>query len=410
MTKRRRRAWVVAVMATAAGVLVGVGLWIAPSLKSPEQAAADAAAPPASLVTVAVERRALVEKVLLRGKVEAGVAIKVAPPVSGPTAVVTKVLVAPKDTLVEGKIAIEVAGEPVYPLVLPFPLYRDLVDGMTGPDVHEVQKALRRLGYPAPASGVFDVATQSSVRRMYLARGYRPAERAGATSGEATAPTPTSATPAPPKPTAQVVLPKSHVIRVDRVNRVVSLVPVVVGDVLGAGSPAAPPDGGGPSAPAPGSVLLELDAGQATVVATVGHDQISSLKPGGAAEVIDDVLGATSAATVQSIGTEPKQGADGVAGFDVRFSFAGTAMEPTPNHTVRITVGDATAAAPVLAVPVSAVYSMTDGTTFVTVDDHGKTSDHKVRTGTSAGGWVEIVSAPTELREGVLVVVGREST
>ncbi|WP_152552134.1 peptidoglycan-binding domain-containing protein [Actinokineospora spheciospongiae] len=401
MTRRRR--WVRPVVITLAfAVVLGAATWVAPSLKSPEQVAADAAAPPPSLITVAAQRKTLVEKVLLRGKVEAGASIGVSAPVTGPNAVVTNVFVSAGDVLVEGKVVVEVSGEPVFPLVLPFPLYRDISDGMTGPDVHEVQKALRRMGYRVPGSGAFDAATQAALGRMYLARGYRLTQRS--------APPAATTTPAAGDPQEEVhppvavALSKAHVIRIDRPTRVISKVGVAIGDVLGqTAAPGAGESGGNGQSQA----LFELDAGPATVTAVVGQDQIGALRPGAAAEVIDDVGGTRSTAAVETVGTTPRQGSDGAPGYDVRLVFRGPALAPTPNHTVRVTVGDTTGAAPVLAVPITAVYSRMDGSTFVTVEDRGATTDHDVRVGGTADGWVAIVDPPTALTEGTPVVVGR---
>ncbi|MEU4237838.1 hypothetical protein [Actinoplanes sp. NPDC026619] len=68
----------------------------------------------------------------------------------------------------------------------------------------------------------------------------------------------------------------------------------------------------------------------------------------------------------------------------------------------------AASATKVLAVPVTALYSRPDGTTFVTtVSEHDKTADVTVTTGQIAGGWVEI--RDPELAEGVRVVVGEQT-
>lgn len=381
---------VTVVAAMAFGVILG------PRVKSPAQAVADAAPPRASLVTAMVERRVLAETVVLRGTVEPGASIKLAIPagLEGPTAVVTAVPAEPGSPLREGAVLVEVAGAPIFGLVLPFPLYRDLTDGVSGPDVREVQRALTRLGYRTTVDGTFGSGTQDALRRFYRARGYQVPENVASTGDPATTdePAPPAGQPPPTRPTRTPMLPRTHVVRLDKPDRTISTVPVRVGTVL----------------TEPAAVLAELDAGSATISAVATQQQVALLVPGTAAEIVDDVRGQDSTAAVRTVATEPTQ-ADAGAGFQVRLVFTGTELTPTPNHTVRVTVGAALDAAPVLAVPVTAVYSRPDGTTFVTVvDDRERTVDVTVRTGRSAGGWVEIAPHGGSVGVDDRVVVGSD--
>ncbi|HEX6352229.1 peptidoglycan-binding protein [Actinophytocola sp.] len=373
--RRWRRLVATAVAVLVVAVAVAVGVFLGPRLKSPEQAVADAAPPPASLVTARVERRVLAESVVLRGTVEPGASIKleVPPGLAGPTAVVTDVRAEPGEPLREGAVLVEVAGAPVFGLVLPFPLYRDLTDGLSGPDVREVQRALVRLGYRTAVSGTFGADTQDALRRFYAARGYPVPEQAG----------PQTTTP---------MLPRTHVVRLDQPGRTISAIPIAVGAVLSE----------------PAAVLAELDAGSATITALAGQQQVALLVPGTTADIVDDVRALTSTAVVETVATEPAQGETGAA-FPVRLTFTGAELTPTPNHTVRVTIGAALDAAPVLAVPVTAVYARPDGSTFVTVvDDPERTTDVTVRTGRSAGGWVEIAPERSQLDVDARVVVGSD--
>lgn len=392
---RRRRLWwtgvllflVVAVVTAAMGIAVG------PSLKSPAQAVADAAPPPASLVTAQVERRVLAETVVVRGTVVPGESVKLLAPsgLTGPSAVVTAVPGRPGTPLPEGAVFLEVAGAPVIGLVLPFPLYRDITDGMSGPDVREVQKALGRLGFRVPADGVFGAATQDALRRFYRSRGYQvpdqattPEEAPRDGQQPATGATPTS------RPDRRPMLLKAHVVRLDRADRQISAVPVAVGTVL----------------TEPGMPILELDAGATTITALAAPEQAALVKAGTPADVAHEVRGQHARAVVDSVGTEPTQGAGGT-GFEIRLSFDGTALNPTPDYTVRVTIGAELDATAVLAVPVTAVYSRADGTTFVTeLGQDEQPVDLSVVTGRTAGGWVEIIQVDGTLDAGDAVVVG----
>ncbi|SDD25969.1 peptidoglycan-binding protein [Actinokineospora iranica] len=388
--KPARRRWVVAavVITGVAALAITAAGFVGPLVKSPRQAAADAAPPPASLVTARAESRVLSETVVLRGTVVEAPSTKVAPPtgLAGPDAVVTDVFIRPGDVLREGKAFLEVAGAPLFGLVLPFPLYRDITDGMSGPDVRELQKSLARLGFATAQDGVFGVATQSALARFYQARGYEsPTSAAAAKPPAADAPV---VTPPADKPTVR----RAHIVRLDRPDPVVSAVSVAVGDVLA--DPAAP--------------VVELDAGTTTITALATAVQAAQATPGTQARITDDVRGLQAKAAVRSVGTEPKQTEAGT-GLEVLLVFTEAPMAPTANHTVRVTLGESEDATAVLAVPVTAVYSRPDGSRFVTVAaDAGNVADVAVRTGRAAGGWVEIIAEQGGVQPGDDVVVGSE--
>lgn len=406
-TRPRRKIWVAAfTVFVASGVVLAVGgVVLGSQLKSPEQAAADAQPPAASLVTAKVEKRTLSDALLVRGTVAPGKAKVLLPPaaLSGDAAVVTKVLSRSGAELAEGTVILEVRGEPLYPLITPFPLYRDITDGMSGPDVHEVQHALSRMGYGAPRTGRFDSGTQAALARFYSDRGYPVPTGEGEPSGGGGAPAGSVANDddetdgngaAEAKPTPRLKL--SHVIALDRAGRNISAVPVMVGARLSTDT-----------------AILKLDAGASTIKATVSADQVSVVAKGAQAVIEDEVREATAIAKVSSVGTEPEETATGT-GYAVRLKFTGKSLAPTPNHTVRITIGESTEPEPVLAVPVTAIFTESDGTSHVTVADPDAspagpaTFDIDVRVGDSAGGWVAVepVDEGAELAEGADVVVG----
>ena len=179
-SRLRSRRGVLAVVVSVGSVvlLVVAAVMLGSWLRSPEQAAADAAPPKASLITVPVEERALSQPVVLRGRVLAGSSQKILPPASavGGNSVVTAVPLKKGQSIEEGRVLVAVAGQPVFALRLDFPLYRDLVGGMTGPDVSEVQTALRRLGL------AFDAP------RLDLSRRAPPTRRTSTTTDRTTQP------------------------------------------------------------------------------------------------------------------------------------------------------------------------------------------------------------------------------
>src|SRR5690606_33889032 len=130
------------------------------------------------------------------------------------------------------------------------------------------------------------------------------------------------------------------------------------------------------------TVLFEVNGGAPYVLGGASRDQAALITVGQPATVVDEATGRTSTATVDQVATEPNSDPSlGITGFAVRLSFTGEAMQPIEDRTVRVDIAAAADDAPVLAVPVTAVYSRADGTTFVTVlRADGKTNDVTVTT------------------------------
>ncbi|HEU5470661.1 MAG TPA: hypothetical protein VFV67_08405 [Actinophytocola sp.] len=371
---RRRFLVTAGVTAVTLAALVLAGTVLGPRLRSPEQAAADAAPPPASPVTATAERRVLAEPIVLRGQVTAGASTPLPPPAAavGEDSVVTKVSVQSGRTLAEGDVVIARADQPMFALVLPFPLYRDIAPGDRGADVVAVQAALRRLGHGAPRTGVLDAATQEAIHRLYAGSGWVPPA-------------------AGPDPAAGTGLKRSAVLLIDRPGRTVSAVHVRVGSVLT-----------DPKAP-----IVSLDGQPDFVAARTTAEQAKLLTAGQQATVFDDATGRRAPATVAAVGTEVATGPDGTAGVEVTLAFAGEPLPGTAGRAVRVDIAAAVGTEPVLAVPLTAVLSRPDGTTFVTaLRPNGTTADLTVTTGRIAGGWVE-VAGPAELTAGTAVIVGK---
>jgi peptidoglycan hydrolase-like protein with peptidoglycan-binding domain len=340
--------------------------------------------------------------------------------VAGAAAVVTSVPVKSGETIREGTVLVVVAGRPVIGLALPFQLYRDLYGGMTGPDVGEVQRALRRLGYGVTVNSKFDASTQAAIGRLYRDRGFDPppglaeavaglpgahaaVEQAQADLDAAIAAgegveTATAALNSAKETLATLELESGPSLTQSNVTRLtatgtVTAVKVSVGDVLAN----------------PESVLFEINGGQPYVLAGASRDQAAVIVTGQAATIVDEETGRTATATVSSVGTEPASDPNvGVTGFPIRLAFSGEPLPAVNDRSVRIDIAASSDAAPVLAVPVTAVYSRADGTTFVTVmRADGTTVDLTVTAGRVAGGWIEIIDAgDLPLAPGDLVVVG----
>lgn len=167
----------VAVVTAIAVASAAVG-WVAGQrIKSPAEIAADQAPPDPSLITVPVEMRELSQSLVVRGTVRSNESTPLeATSVSGET-IITRLTKEAGSELVEGDVAIEVAGRPVFVLEGSLPVFRNLIPTLEGPDVTQLEQALRRLGHdPGKIDGVFDGDTADAVEELYRDAGYKPVE------------------------------------------------------------------------------------------------------------------------------------------------------------------------------------------------------------------------------------------
>jgi peptidoglycan hydrolase-like protein with peptidoglycan-binding domain len=171
--KSRRRV-LVSVSAVAA-VSLGVGVAAGSRIASPEDAAAKTAAPKASQITVPVEKKVLASKVVGRGDASFDGAVNIRVETSGLTtpAVVTGKVPAVGSTITEGKALLEITGRPVIGLAGVLPMYRSLSPGSKGPDVLQLEQTLDRLGLdPGTVDDEYDTDTSQAVERLYEKAGY----------------------------------------------------------------------------------------------------------------------------------------------------------------------------------------------------------------------------------------------
>jgi len=163
-----------------AAVVIAAGLgWVFGSqIRSPAEVAADADAPEPSNITVDVVSQVLSADVITRGDIVYDEPVSVS--LSGSFAETPEKLVVTQAVevnveLVEGDMAVEVVGRPVFLLAGEIPMYRDLRPGATGDDVLQVEEALARMGFLASTpDSTWDQETGSAVAEWYQDAGYRP--------------------------------------------------------------------------------------------------------------------------------------------------------------------------------------------------------------------------------------------
>jgi hypothetical protein len=174
--RRKRIIVLVGVLGLVAIALVG-GWVVGSRIESPADAAARTAAPTPSPILVPVEERVLSSNVVARGTVRFGLpqGISIAPsPLKAKAALLTT-LPLRNTQLEEGSVILTASGRPMFALQGEIPAYRDLVPGISGDDVRQLQQALARLGFdPGPIDGKYDARTSAAVAKWYAAGGWEP--------------------------------------------------------------------------------------------------------------------------------------------------------------------------------------------------------------------------------------------
>lgn len=172
----RRQRLLLWVALTAAVVSTG-GLVASTFVKSPAQQAAEAGAPPASVLTAPVDYRVLANTVVTRGTVAASAQYEVTPAGTtqgANTPVLTAVRTKVGARVEPGSVLLEVSGRPLIVLQGSVPAYRDLKPNDDGNDVAQLQNALKQLGHyhGGDKTGHFGPATKAAVTALYQHLGY----------------------------------------------------------------------------------------------------------------------------------------------------------------------------------------------------------------------------------------------
>ena len=398
----RRRRMLLGVGIAAALLAVG-GLIGASFVKSPQQLAADTAAPPATVTTAPVVSQVLTSSVEMRGVVYPATQYDVyasapssgsgsaaaggssATGGSGSSVYVSKLDVAAGGTITNGEQLAEIDGQPLFALTGTVPAWRDLTPGESGPDVAELQKALGSLGYydDGDTPGYFGSATEYAVYLYYEHLGYTPPSSGGV-------------------PAADVVFLPSLPATVVAVN--------------------------GATGEQPGQPFLELAArGSLALTGELPPAYAGQVKAGLEVTIYDEVTGIHATGTVAELGTATTvaptgavvgigggsdsaassgsagSGSSGSSGSSSSSGSGATLFIPLTVHpsqplasalnseNVLVTVETGKTEGPVLTVPAAAIVSTASGTSYVTVvGAHGKQTQVPVTPGISENGYVQV--------------------
>lgn len=392
---KRKRLWLVGgVTAVVIALVAGLVLFVFPQVRTPQQLAAEAAPPPPSLITAVVKRRALSAKVVMRATVAPGPAFDLKPSDALATAgmVVTSIPAASATTLVSGTVVVEANGEPLIAMNWPFPAYRDIRAGDAGPDVVQLQKTLARLGYATGGTGIFDASTRKGLKQLYSDRGYK-APAGPASSGQGTGQGSASGDRGGSSSAAsigsnEVYLAARQVLVVPKPSSAVTMIPIKVGERITAET-----------------VLAKLDGQASAVVASTTPERASKVKAGAIGRLtsaggeqyeVKVTAVASAVAEVSGLGQGVK--------IDLAFGdSARAAPVSAEGATSRLEISTGSTVEG-LVVPVTAIYSMEDGSSYV-VPRSDVNQRIAVTVGANIDGSVEIKPG-SELKEGDVVVLG----
>lgn len=365
MTSSRAR-WLLLVLGFTVGT-AWFGWFLGQRSVSPQEAAAQAEPPVASLITAPVELKELVSTLVLRGRTEAsGRSNVVLEPSSRTVPIVTSIAVDAGSSVTVGQVMLEVAERPVFAFDGELPAFRTLELGSRGDDVLQLEQSLLDAGYviSGGADEVLRSSTVTAIRRLYDDAGF---------------PRPSS---------AEGVLPLSEFVFVHTLPRRVESVLVERGDRVD-----------GP--------VLSLASEEVEVSGLLLGPDRSLVEVGMAAEIHLDDLGVVLVAEVSELSDAPIDSSAGQ--YQVVVRPVGLSSGELPRDAVaRVIIPLASSGGEVLVVPVAALSSGPDGAPRVEIaQSDGTTLNVPVRTGLTAGGEVAVV--PVEygaLMKGDRVVVG----
>ncbi|MGZ8904832.1 MAG: peptidoglycan-binding protein [Methylobacter sp.] len=158
--------------------VIAVGGWVAGSqIESPADAAARTAPPTPSPILVPVEERVLSTSIVTRGTARFGLPRPISIPPSTLKVDVGLITTLPlrNTQLGEGSVILTASGRPLFVVQGGVPAYRDLVPGISGDDVRQLEQGLKRLGFdPGPIDGTYDQLTSAAVAKWYKSAGWEP--------------------------------------------------------------------------------------------------------------------------------------------------------------------------------------------------------------------------------------------
>ena len=412
----RRGLRAIAVLVAVAGI-AGAGWAVGRSTVSPEERKSAVRPPRPTVLTATVVRQVLADELTIRVTATPAhqVEITANPAISGAKPVVTDLPVRAGQPVAEGQRVLSVTGRPVLVLGGDLDPYRDLLPGMIGPDIAQLESALARLGLLAePPDATYGEATKAAIRALYERAGADALihEPDGATEPELfaslnDAQREVDAASAAADRTAWSAATQSRAsARAALEEFRAATGPIVpVGEVAFVqGLPLAVSTvSARRGKPLPSGASVTLQSGSVVFRSSVSQPARDRIKPGLTARVVADADGTSLQATVATVAERP-----GTTGFAVALTPTGAVPNQLVDAEARAVIRVGRTKQAVLAVPVSALVSRSDGSVVVLVERAGKAAlDVTVSIGLDADGLVEVTNRSGRLHEGDRVVIGR---
>ncbi len=423
--------------------LLAVGGWVASlRVESPADVAARAAPPTPSPILVPVEERVLSSNIVTRGTARFGLPqpISIVPSALKAKAGLITTLPLRNTQLREGGVMLTASGRPVFVFQGKIPAYRDLVPGMSGDDVRQLEQGLNRLRFdPGPVDGTYDERTSAAVTQWYTSAGFEPfgptpdqlaAAAAAAAARRAVGAARARAEHANKAAAAEIqamIAERALIVLDPRQPETARAAAEAKLELARAAARKAQLEG-------ELEVQAALDAQEAAVRnAKLAADRIDRLAADGdiskrtldvqvpADEIVfiptlpvrvqevtaidEQALGIKATGVVARVADTP--GTHGVDGYHIYFEVR---VDKTPTRlegfSLRLTIPIKSTKGVVTVVPLSALSLAADGTSRVQVARDGALEYIVVKPGLSADGFVEVTPVNGTLAPGQLVVVG----
>jgi multidrug efflux pump subunit AcrA (membrane-fusion protein) len=156
---------------------------------------------------------------------------------------------------------------------------------------------------------------------------------------------------------------------------------------------------------APGVPAVRLAGGGRLIIAGVSADEARLIKPGQPIQV--DGQGLQATATVTEVDRTPGTRGVDAARYAVVATLPAGSLPGLTAANLRVVIPVRTTGGPVLAVPLAALSTRPDGSTWVRRTDDTTVTDIRVTVGLSAEGYAEVTPIGANLHAGDRVVVGQ---
>jgi HlyD family secretion protein len=388
---------VLLIVAGVAACLVVGGAMGAQFVKSPAELEAQTASPPANLLTAPVADEVVSDVAVMRGTVSEPHEYHATPTSElGASALVVTKIYKPAGSVVQsGAVIAEVSGRPLFVLRGSIPVYRNIAPGDRGDDVAELQQALDQLGFSTSgdAVGYYGWETKRAVADFYASVGYQPAEAGDAAAVEAAKATVMQDESSLASLKTQALNKNSSggnthggvpiraliiqaqgslaaAVTAERAASAASGAMVPYSEVMFVPSlPATVLSIAGSVGASPEEPFVTLASGTPDVLAQLDPSERGEIHSGMTAEIQDQVTGFDTTGVINTVSraTSSENSVSGAPYVPITIEPEKAVPPSEIGQDVQVTIESARSRGRVLAVPVSAVFSRADGSTYVTV-------------------------------------------